>query len=106
MITNNRARQLLRRAALSAAMILMAAPGALADPPGYLFQDFNQTAPAAVSAAVPSLQRDAANQDAGSLAPVGTSSLDSTLSQPGHAQLKAEQPPADPGRSGARTAGH
>jgi hypothetical protein len=31
-----------RRAALSAALLLAAAPFALADPPGYDFMDFNQ----------------------------------------------------------------
>jgi hypothetical protein len=40
MITNNQARQVLRRTSLAAALILMAAPVALADPPGYYFQDF------------------------------------------------------------------
>jgi hypothetical protein len=42
-------RQALRRAVLSAALLLVAAPVALADPPGYYFQDFNQPSPPAVS---------------------------------------------------------
>jgi hypothetical protein len=67
MTTYNQARQLLRRTALSAAMLLVAAPAALADPPGYLFQDFDGTAPATVSAPIPP-QRNAANQEAARLA--------------------------------------
>ena len=47
----NHVRQSLRRAALSAAMLLIAAtPAALADPPGYLFKDIEPGAPAVVSA--------------------------------------------------------
>ena len=68
MTTNNHARQLLRRAALSAAMLLVAAPAALADPPGYLFEDFEQVAVAVASAPVPPQQSNAANQEATRLA--------------------------------------
>jgi hypothetical protein len=67
MISYGQARQLLRRTALSAAMLLIATPAALADPPGYLFQDFDGTAPATVSAPIPP-QRNAANQEAARLA--------------------------------------
>ncbi|HEX9489909.1 MAG TPA: hypothetical protein VF930_06460 [Stellaceae bacterium] len=68
MLTNNKTGQLLRRTALSAAMLLIAAPAALADTPGYLFRDFDDTAPATVSAPVPPPQRNAANQEASGLA--------------------------------------
>ena len=40
MTTSYQSRQLLRRAALSTAMLLIAAPIAVAGPPGYLFQNF------------------------------------------------------------------
>ena len=50
MTANNQTCQLLRRAALSAAMLLIAAPAAFADPPGYLFKDIEPGAPAVVSA--------------------------------------------------------
>jgi hypothetical protein len=49
MITNNQARQVLRRTSLAAALILTAAPVALADPPGYYFQDFGLSSPAKTS---------------------------------------------------------
>ncbi len=68
MMTNNKAGQLLRRTAFSAAMLLIAAPAALADPPGYLFRDFADTAPPTVSAPIAPLQRNAANQEAARLA--------------------------------------
>jgi len=68
MMTNNKAGQLLRRTALSAAMLLIAAPAALADPPGYLFRDFADPATATASAPVAPLQRNAANQEAARLA--------------------------------------
>ena len=42
-------RKVLRRVVLSAALLLVAAPVALADPPGYYFQDFNQPFPATAS---------------------------------------------------------
>jgi hypothetical protein len=44
-----RSRKVLRRVVLSAALLLVAAPVALADPPGYCFQDFNQPFPATAS---------------------------------------------------------
>ena len=68
MMTNNKAGQLLRRTALSAAMLLIAAPAALADPPGYLFRDFDDAAPATVSAPIAPAQRNAANQEAARVA--------------------------------------
>jgi hypothetical protein len=89
MIAHNRARLLLRRAALSAALILAAAPAALADPPGYLFQDFEQTVP---SAPVPPHQIDPASQQAASPAVAGASGFDRTLSQSDQAQVKGGQP--------------
>lgn len=67
MISNRQVQRLLRRAALSAAILLTAAPAALADPPGYLFQDFERTPPAVVSAPLTPRQDAAANQEAGSL---------------------------------------
>src|SRR5712692_2744972 len=68
MMTNSKAGQSLRRTALSAAMLLIAAPAALADPPGYLFRDFADPAPATASAPIAPLQRNAANQEAARLA--------------------------------------
>jgi hypothetical protein len=59
MTANNQRYQLLRRAALSAAMLLTAAPAAFADPPGYLFKDFEPAAPAVVG--VPPQHPTAAN---------------------------------------------
>ena len=50
MTAKNQTCQLLRRAALSAATLLLAAPAAFADPPGYLFKDIEPDAPAVVSA--------------------------------------------------------
>jgi hypothetical protein len=46
-------RQVLRRAALATAAVLLAAPAALADPPGYLFQDFAPCAPVVASTPQP-----------------------------------------------------
>ena len=64
MTTDSQARRLLRRAALSAAMLLIAAaPAAFADPPGYLFRDFEQTAPDVARAPVPPQQLNAANAE-------------------------------------------
>ena len=59
MTTNNQTYQLLRRVALSAAMLLTVAPAAFADPPGYLFKDIEPEAPAVVS--VPPKHPKAAN---------------------------------------------
>lgn len=50
------ARQMLRRAALTAALLLGTAPAALADAPGY---DFLPFAPPAAQAPMPSPQRGA-----------------------------------------------
>jgi hypothetical protein len=55
MATDSQKRQLLRRAALSAAMLLIVAPAAFADPPGNLFRDFEHSAPVVASA--PTLPR-------------------------------------------------
>jgi hypothetical protein len=55
MATDSQKRQLLRRAALSAAMLLIVAPAAFADPPGNLFRDFEHSAPVVASA--PALPR-------------------------------------------------
>ena len=49
-MTANQTCRRLRRAALSAAMLLIAAPAALADPPGYLFKDVEPDAPTVVRA--------------------------------------------------------
>jgi hypothetical protein len=49
MITGNQARQVARRTAAAAALLLMGASAALADPPGYLFQDFDQPSRAEVA---------------------------------------------------------
>ena len=45
-------RPLTRRLALSAAVLLIAGPAALADPPGYYFQDMDQPAPATASSPI------------------------------------------------------
>ena len=45
MTTNRQMRALLRRTVLTVAVLLTAAPAALADSPAYLFQDEYQTAP-------------------------------------------------------------
>ena len=63
MITENQTRQLLRGAALSAAMLLIAAPAAFARPPGYLYRDFEHTAPVVARAPVPPQQLNAANAE-------------------------------------------
>ena len=62
MIVHNRTRHVLHRAALSAVLLLVAAPVALADPPGYLFQDFEQSMPSV--AFVPPHQIDPSSQAA------------------------------------------
>jgi hypothetical protein len=49
MSTESKLPQLLRRAAFSAALLLLAAPAALADPPGYILQGFDDPAPANIS---------------------------------------------------------
>jgi hypothetical protein len=87
MIIHNRTRHVLHRAALSAALLLAAAPAALADPPGYLFQDFEQTIPSVAS--VPLHQIDPAGQPAASPAVAGS---DGTSSQSDQAQAKGGQP--------------
>ena len=66
------AQRTLRRAALSAALLLAAAPAALADPPGYDFMDFNQ--PPAVTASAPTpMQQAAPMQEAKCAAPAAPS---------------------------------
>ena len=57
MITDKQARQLLHGAAFSAALLLMAAPAALADPQGYGFANPRPVASAAVNA-LPSVELD------------------------------------------------
>jgi hypothetical protein len=64
MITDNQTRRLLRGAALSAALLLMAAPAALADPQGYRSMDFSSTAPAIVNRDIPLPSRNAPKPDA------------------------------------------
>lgn len=119
MMTNNKAGQMLRRAALSAAMLLIAAPAALADPPGYLFRDFADTAQATVSAPMPAPQRNATNQEASRVAsaPAFADVVESSRSacaqeglSPGAPDfaacvVKAEGSPTD-ARHGASVAAH
>lgn len=64
MITDNQARRLLRGAALSAALLLMVAPAALADPRGYRSMDFSPTAPAIVNPDIAPPSRNAPKPDA------------------------------------------
>jgi hypothetical protein len=65
------AQRALRRAALSAALLLAAAPAALADPPGYDFMDFNQ--PPAIAASAPTQPQTAPMQEAKCAAPAAPS---------------------------------
>jgi hypothetical protein len=85
MIVHNRTRHVLHRAALSAVLLLVAAPVALADPPGYLFQDFEQSMPSAA----PPHQIDLASQAAASPSVAGPNG---TLSRSDQAQSQAGQP--------------
>jgi len=55
-------RQLLFGAPLSAAMASISVPAALADPPGYLFQNFERTAPTVADAPAPAPQRSATSE--------------------------------------------
>lgn len=86
MIVHDRAKYVLHRAALSAVLLLAAAPAALADPPGYLFQDFAQSMLSVAS--VPPHQIDAASQAAASPSAAG---LDRASSPSDQAQLQAGQ---------------
>ena len=63
--------QALGRAALSAALLLAAAPFALADPPGYDFMDFNQ-APM-IMATAPTPPQTAPTREATCVAPAAPS---------------------------------
>jgi hypothetical protein len=54
----------LRRAALSAALLLAAAPVALADPPGYDFMDFNPPPTITASAPTPAQPQTTPMQEA------------------------------------------
>jgi hypothetical protein len=101
MITDNQTRRLLRCAALSAAMLLMAGPAALADPPANRFQDFGQNTAAAVSAPVPSQQRNAVNRENGSLSSATISGIWPSIGDGPFAAPSA----TDTGRSWAETAG-
>jgi hypothetical protein len=87
MIVHNRARYVLRRAALSAVLLLAAAPVAVADPPGYLFQDFEQSMPSV--AAVPPHQVDPTSEPAASPSAAGP---DRAASPSDQARLQAGQP--------------
>jgi len=86
MIVHNRARYVLRRAALSALLLLVAAPAAVADPPGYLFQGFEQSMPSVAS--VPPHQIDP-SQAAASPSAAGP---DRAASPSDQARLQAGQP--------------
>jgi hypothetical protein len=87
MIVHNRTRHMLHGAVLSALLLLAAAPAALADPPGYLFQDFAPSMPRAAS--VPPHQIDPARRPATSPSIAGP---DRASSQSDQAQLQARQP--------------
>ena len=87
MIVHNRTTQVLHRAALAALLLLAAAPAALADPPGYLLQDFPQ--PMSRVASVPPHQLDPASQPDASPAIAGP---DRASSQSYQAQLQGGQP--------------
>jgi hypothetical protein len=70
--TATSAQRALRRAALSAALLLAAAPVALADPPGYDFMDFNQR-PAITASAPTPMPQIAPMQEAKCAAPAAPS---------------------------------
>jgi hypothetical protein len=63
MVIKNQPRLVLRCAILSAAMLMIAGPAARADPPGYLFLDFEHSAPDVISAPVAPQQRSAAKEE-------------------------------------------
>jgi hypothetical protein len=85
MIVHNR--YVLHRAALSALLLLAAAPVAVANPPGYLFQDFEQSMPSVAS--VPPHQVDPTSEPVASPSAAGP---DRAASQSDQAQLKGGQP--------------
>ncbi len=87
MTVHNQTRHMLRGAALSVLLLLAAAPAALADPPGYLFQDFAQSMPRVAS--VPSHQIDSVRHPAASPFVAGP---DGTPSRSDQAQLQGGQP--------------
>jgi hypothetical protein len=68
-MTTTDAQRALRRAALSAALLMAAAPVALADPPGYDFMDFNQAPTITASAPTPTQPQTAPMQEAKCAAP-------------------------------------
>jgi hypothetical protein len=72
------AQRALRRAALSAALLLAAAPVALADPPGYDFMDFNQPPTMTASAPMPT-QQMAPMKEAECVAPAAPSGGQSAI---------------------------
>jgi hypothetical protein len=63
----------LRRAALAAALLLAAAPLALADPPGYDFMDFNQPPTITATAPTPTEAQTAPKQEATCVPPAAAS---------------------------------
>jgi hypothetical protein len=86
MIVHNRTRHMFHGAALSALLLLAAAPAALADPPGYLFQDFAPPMPG-VASVLPH-QIDPASRPAASPSVAGP---DRAPSPSDHAQLQGGQ---------------
>jgi hypothetical protein len=86
MIVRNRTRHVLHGAALSALLLLAAAQAALADPPGYLFQDFTPSMPRV--ATVPPHHINPARQPGAAPSVAGPDRASSQLDQ---AQSQGEQ---------------
>jgi hypothetical protein len=72
-MTATYAQPALRRAALSAALLLATAPVALADPPGYDFMDFNQPPTITAAAPAPTQPQTAPMQEAKCVPPAAPS---------------------------------
>jgi hypothetical protein len=106
MAMNNQTTRLLQYGMLAAAMLLLTAPAALADPPGYDFQDFEQTSPPAMTAPVSPDQRDAASREPGAVSAVKTDDPRNASSQADQARVEAERNSADAGRYPSGIAAH
>jgi hypothetical protein len=96
--------RLFRHGMLAAALLLLAAPAALADPPGYYFLDFPQASPPATTA--PVSQRDAASREAGAPCSVKAGDPQHAPSQADQLRLEAERNPTDAGHHAPGVAAH
>jgi hypothetical protein len=106
MTINNQTTRLFRHGMFAAAMLVLAAPAALADPPGYYFQDFEQSSPVATTAPVAPDQRDAASREPGAVSAVKTDDPRNASSQADQARVEAERNSADAGRYPSGIAAH